>query len=78
MIIKNYETNKIDLKKSLMIGDSFCDIKAAKQCQMESMLVLTGNGSKTKKITNINPTYFTKNLLEASLILKDAQWESDF
>ena len=56
-----------------MIGDSFCDIEAAKLCQMESMLVLTGNGSKTKKMTNINPTYFAKNLLEASLILKDAQ-----
>ena len=67
------QDHKIDLKKSLMIGDSFCDIEAAKLCQMESMLVLTGNGSKTKKMTNINPTYFSKNLLEASLFLSDAQ-----
>ena len=78
MYNKAAKDHKIDLKKSLMIGDSFCDIEAAKLCQMESMLVLTGNGSKTKKMTNINPTYFAKNLLEASLILKDAQWESDF
>ena len=55
-----------------MIGDNFCDIEAARLCQMESVLVLTGKGEKTKKITNMKPTYISNNLLDASMILKDS------
>ena len=46
--------HKINLKKSLMIGDSVCDIEAAINCKMDNILVLTGNGSKTKKTLNKN------------------------
>ena len=72
MFIKAAKDHKIDLKKSLMIGDNFCDIEAARLCQMESVLVLTGKGEKTKKITNMKPTYISNNLLDASMILKDS------
>ena len=72
MFIKAAKDHKIELKKSLMIGDNFCDIEAARLCQMESVLVLTGKGEKTKKITNMKPTYISNNLLDASMILKDS------
>jgi ribonucleotide monophosphatase NagD (HAD superfamily) len=45
-----------------MIGDSHTDIEAANNCSMESVLVLTGNGEKTKNILDINPTYISKDL----------------
>tara|TARA_B100001093_G_scaffold394492_1_gene381242 strand:+ start:212 stop:778 length:567 start_codon:yes stop_codon:yes gene_type:complete len=62
MFEKAADDHNINLKKSLMIGDSRCDIEAAKNCNMESVLVLTGNGEKTKNIPNINPTYISKDL----------------
>ena len=62
MFEKAADDHNIDLKKSLMIGDSHCDIEAANNCSMESVLVLTGNGEKTKNILDINPTYISKDL----------------
>tara|TARA_Y100000817_G_scaffold96933_1_gene75489 strand:- start:74 stop:616 length:543 start_codon:yes stop_codon:yes gene_type:complete len=61
--------HKINLKKSLMIGDSVCDMEAALNCNMESILVLTGNGKKTNTILKEPPTYVSKNLLDASIAL---------
>lgn len=65
--------HKIDLKKSLMIGDNLCDIEAASHCKMESVLVLTGKGKKDNVSPNINPTYVSENLFSASKILRDSQ-----
>ena len=36
-----------DLKKCLMIGDSYADMKAGSLQGMDTMLVLTGHGQKT-------------------------------
>ena len=52
-----------------MIGDSACDIEAAINCKMDNILVLTGNGNKTKKTLNKKPMYISKNLLSASNFL---------
>ena len=65
--------HKIDLKKSVMIGDNLCDIEAASYCKMESVLVLTGKGKKANVSPNINPTYVSENLFSASKILRDFQ-----
>ena len=55
-----------DLKKCLMIGDSYADMKAGLLLDMDTMLVLTGHGQKTlgtlgKKET---PTYVVKDLYD--------------
>ena len=57
-----------------MIGDSVCDIEAAINCKMDNILVLTGNGSKTKKTLNKKPMYISKNLLSASNFLINRWW----
>ena len=58
----------IDLKKCLMIGDSYVDIKSGILLEMDTMLVLTGNGQKT--LENINkeetPTYIVRNLYKGA------------
>ena len=64
--------HKIELEKSLMIGDSVCDIEAAINCNMQSILVLTGNGKKTKTILEKSPTHISTNLLNASTLLVDS------
>ena len=69
MFLKASEDHSITLKSSLMIGDSVCDVEAAQRCNMESMLVLTGNGKKAKKSPNISPTFIEENLLTASIFL---------
>ena len=69
MFLKASEEHSITLKSSLMIGDSVCDVEAAQRCNMESMLVLTGNGKKAKKSPNISPTFIEENLLTASIFL---------
>ena len=73
MFLKASEDHSITLKSSLMIGDSVCDVEAAQRCNMESMLVLTGNGKKAKKSPNISPTFIEKNLLTASIFLSDTK-----
>ena len=53
-----------DLKKCLMIGDSYADMKAGFLLKMDTMLVLTGHGQKTLDIFDENapPTYIVKDL----------------
>mgnify|MGYP001157150831 FL=1 len=53
-----------DLKKCLIIGDSYADIKAGILLEMDTMLVLTGNGQKTLGILKKNetPTFVAKDL----------------
>ena len=54
----------VNLENSLMIGDSFGDMKSASFLGMDKMLVLTGLGIKT--LSSIpkeeSPTYIVKNL----------------
>ncbi len=64
--------HKIELEKSLMIGDSVCDIEAAINCNMQSILVLTGNGKKTKTILEKTPTHISTNILNASTLLLES------
>ena len=55
-----------DLKKCLIIGDSYADIKAGILLEMDTMLVLTGHGQKTRGILKKNetPTFLAKDLGE--------------
>ena len=57
--------NSIDLKRSIMIGDSISDIQPGVKLGMDTMLVLTGKGNESRsKLGEITPTYFAKNLLD--------------
>ena len=49
MFLEASNTHKIDLEKSLMIGDSVADIEVGKKLNMDTLLVLTGVGKKTLK-----------------------------
>ena len=53
-----------DLKKCLIIGDSYADIKAGILLEMDTMLVLSGCGQKTLGILKKNetPTFMAKDL----------------
>ena len=55
-----------DLKKCLVIGDSYADIKAGNFLEMDTMLVLTGDGQKTLGLLKKNeaPTFVAENLGE--------------
>ena len=55
-----------DLKKCLMIGDSYADMKAGSLQGMDTMLVLTGHGQKTLGILEKKetPTYIVKDLYD--------------
>ncbi len=64
MFLQASRENNIDLKKCIMIGDSYSDIVPAKKLGMSSMLVLTGNGKAdlNKFDKSINPDYVADNL----------------
>ena len=61
----------IDLSNCLMIGDSISDILPANILDMDSMLVLTGNGEDDQsRLSHDNkPTYVTKNILTGAKFL---------
>ena len=65
------QDNNINLKKSLMIGDSIADIEGGNKLGMETMLVLTGCGNQTKKTIpdEIQPTFVVSSLQEGASIL---------
>ena len=54
----------LDLKKCLIIGDSYIDIKAGFKLEMDTMLVLTGNGNTAARNLTENeaPTYIVQDL----------------
>ena len=54
----------IDLKKSFVIGDKKADIELGKNAGCKTILVLSGNGMKTKN--KINADFVAKNLIEAA------------
>ena len=54
----------LDLKNCLIIGDSYIDIKAGLMLEMDTMLVLTGNGENAARCLaeDETPTYIVKDL----------------
>ena len=54
----------LDLKKCLIIGDSYVDIEAGFKLEMDTMLVLTGNGNTAARnlAENDAPTYIVQDL----------------
>ncbi len=71
MFIEAAEDHNIDLVKSIMIGDSFIDIQSGENLDMDTMLVLTGNGQKTIEEDQCTPTYVVKDLLEGAKLLTE-------
>ena len=71
MFLDAQEKFGVNLENSLMIGDSFGDMKSASLLGMDQMLVLTGLGMET--ISSIpkeeSPTYIVKNLSYGANIL---------
>jgi histidinol-phosphate phosphatase family protein len=71
MFLEAQDKFSVNLKKSLMIGDSYGDMESARLLGMDRMLVLTGLGLETlssiakKEI----PTYVVKNLSFGANIL---------
>jgi len=58
----------LDLTNCLIIGDSYIDIKAGLALEMDTMLVLTGNGENTAKrlAEDETPTYIVKDLSQGA------------
>ena len=63
----------INLRNSLMIGDSISDIEPAFALGMDSMLVLTGNGENDlhNLVDGKQPKYITKNILTGAMLLNE-------
>ena len=61
----------INLSNCLMIGDSFSDMEPAFKLNMDSMLVMTGNGKADKDCFEKDsfPTFFAKNILNGAKLL---------
>lgn len=55
---------EIDLEKSFVIGDQKADIELGKNANCRSILVLTGNGNKTKN--EVKADFVAKDLLDAA------------
>ena len=64
MLLEASNAHNIDLKKSLMIGDSIADIEVGKKLNMDTLLVLTGVGKKTLKSLSqfTQPTFIEDNI----------------
>lgn len=65
----------IDLKQSIMIGDTERDIMAGKNAGCYTAGVMTGYGMKGSKA---RPDYFFANLLEATSFLTDKKYQDEF
>ena len=67
MFLEAANDHSIDLRKSLMIGDSFHDIKSGNILGMDTVLVLTGRGKDTVKDSqDVEPTVAVNDLLGAA------------
>ena len=71
MFLKARDDHGINLKNSLIIGDSYADMEAGRLLNMDRMLVLSGLGTETlKKIHDNNmPNYIVKDLKEGAINL---------
>lgn len=73
MFMEAIKDHEIDLKSSIIIGDGLTDMKAGFNLGIDSMLVLTGHGLRTKKVlkdSNWMPTFVTRNLKTGLKYLK--------
>ena len=71
MFLEAQERFNVNLKESLMIGDSYSDMESARLLGMDRMLVLSGVGTKTFSFIQKkkSPTYIVKNLCFGADIL---------
>lgn len=70
MILKAAKDLNIDLSESFMIGDNIKDVIAGRKADCKTILVKTGNWSKTKKdlkLSKIKPDFISDNVLKASI-----------
>ncbi len=70
MILKAAKDLNIDLSESFMIGDNMKDVIAGCKADCKTILVKTGNWSKTKKdlkLSKIKPDFISDNVLKASM-----------
>jgi D-glycero-D-manno-heptose 1,7-bisphosphate phosphatase len=75
MFLKAAEEHKIDLSKSIMIGDKFTDIQAGRNLNLLSILVLTGFGREQNQKIKSNglhppPDFVAENISEAAMFIK--------
>lgn len=75
MLLKAAEDFNIDLKQSIMIGDTERDIKAGKNAGCYTAGVMTGYGMKG---TSVQPDFFFTNLLDATNFLTSKDNEQLF
>ncbi len=75
MFLQAAEEHKIDLSKSIMIGDKFTDVQAGKNLNLYSILVLTGFGKEQFQKIKLNglrpaPDFVAENVGDAALFIK--------
>lgn len=75
MLLQAASEFNIDLKQSIMIGDTERDVMAGKNAGCYTAGVMTGYGMKGSKVV---PDYFFANLLDATSFLTDAKNEALF
>ena len=67
MFLEASNDHHVDLKDSLIIGDSINDIQAGKDLGMDTILVLTGRGSQTiLDYPDLKPDVVVSNIEEAA------------
>ena len=59
--------HNINLKNSIMIGDALSDIEAGLNLNMDTMLVMTGRGEKSKdNLKGFNPKFIVKDIMDGA------------
>lgn len=70
MLLRAAKELKIDLRRSLVVGDKLTDVETANRLQISGILVLTGFGEGESKsmdnpVLSKKPVYIARNLLNA-------------
>jgi histidinol-phosphate phosphatase family protein len=65
MILEAAQEHEIDLRQSIMIGDTTQDVEAGRRAGVRTVLVETGHGGKDPWQYTAVPDWKAKNLLEA-------------
>ena len=72
MLREAAETHNIDLSRSWMVGDRYCDIAAARSAGLRSVLVKSGHGGNDKDKFEVVPDQYCADLAHAAEhILRD-------
>lgn len=82
MILKAVNEYKIDLSKSIIVGDKYSDVLTGKNLNLFSILVLTGFGKKEDKIIkshklNPKPDLIVEDIYQATLHITDRLMRND-